>query len=156
MSDHTHSDTLKIEALLVRYATAIDTRQWDLFRSCFTENCNLDYGPIGHWDNREAVTQYMIQAHSGPSLHRLSNFAISVDGDRASARCYVDALVYGPKALGCANAIGYYEDTLILNAQGWQIDKRRFTAIRMKFLGLLFFIPSKLIMRLAALNARRW
>ena len=33
--------------VLVRYATGIDRRDWTQFRSCFTEDCQADYGDIG-------------------------------------------------------------------------------------------------------------
>lgn len=46
------SDIEQITAVLVRYATGIDSRDWNLFRTCFTEDCRLDYGPLGSWDNR--------------------------------------------------------------------------------------------------------
>lgn len=35
--------------LLIRYATGIDTRNWDLLRSCFTDDCEADYGDVGQW-----------------------------------------------------------------------------------------------------------
>ncbi len=36
-----------IAEVLVRYATGIDRRDWALLRSCFTDDCEADYG-----DNR--------------------------------------------------------------------------------------------------------
>ena len=40
----------EISAVLVRYASGIDRREWDLFRSCFTPDCAIDYGEIGAWN----------------------------------------------------------------------------------------------------------
>ena len=97
----------------------------------------------------------MIAAHSGPSLHRLSNFVINIDGDRATARTYVDALVFGPGGLGGAHAIGYYDDELVRRPDGWQITRRCHTSINMKFLGLLGIVPSWMTSRLAAFASRR-
>jgi len=45
--------------LLVRYATGIDRRDWSLFRTVFTDPCELDYGKIGTWDTVDAVTEFM-------------------------------------------------------------------------------------------------
>ena len=48
-------EVAQISAVLVRYATAIDSRDWELFRSCFTEDCRFDYGVIGIWSNRKPL-----------------------------------------------------------------------------------------------------
>lgn len=150
------SDTEQITAVLVRYATGIDSRDWALFRTCFTEDCRLDYGPLGSWDSRESVTRFMELSHSGPSLHRLSNFAITVEGGQARSRCYVDAVVYGPGGWGGARAIGYYDDVLVAGNEGWQIARRRHTGVSMRFLGVLGIIPSGIASRLAAMGSRRF
>ncbi|MGB3623641.1 nuclear transport factor 2 family protein [Ketobacter sp. MCCC 1A13808] len=149
------NDLEQISAVLVRYATGIDSRDWDLFRTCFTQDCQLDYGVIGRWNSCDEVTAYMIRAHSGPSLHRLSNFDIRIDGDRAWCRTYVDALVFGPGGIGSAHAIGYYDDELVRGADGWKIARRRHTSIRLKFLGLLSIIPSWMVLRVSAIASRR-
>ena len=39
------SDHDLITDVLVRYATGIDTRNWPLFRTCFTDDVQADYGP---------------------------------------------------------------------------------------------------------------
>ena len=40
-------DRQDIADVLLRYATGIDRRNWPLFRTAFTEDCELDYGEIG-------------------------------------------------------------------------------------------------------------
>lgn len=144
-----------ITNVLVRYATGIDSRDWSLFRTCFTEDCQLDYGALGGWHSREAVTRFMQMSHSGPSQHRLSNFVINIEGQQAWSRTYVDAVVLGPGGWGGANTIGYYDDELVHGIAGWQIARRRYTGVRMKFLGVLALIPAGLAMRLAAFGSRR-
>ena len=37
------SDELAIAALLNRYARAVDTKDWDLYRSVFTDDAHIDY-----------------------------------------------------------------------------------------------------------------
>src|SRR5579859_7068888 len=83
-------DRAAIEEVLVRYATGIDRRDWDVFRTCFTPGCRVDYGSLGAWVGVDAVTDYMARSHVpfGPTMHRMSNFAVAVDGDRATSRCY--------------------------------------------------------------------
>jgi hypothetical protein len=46
-----------IAEVLVRYATGIDRRDWDLFRSCFAADCLAEYEGIGTWESADAVTR---------------------------------------------------------------------------------------------------
>ena len=118
------TDRDEIVDVLVRYATGIDSRDWRLFRSCFSDDARFDYGGIGQWDTPEAITDYMRAAHSGPSMHRLSNFVIDIDGDRATSRTYVDAVVMGPKGFGAVENFGWYDDEWVRTPGGWRISFR--------------------------------
>ncbi|KPF84147.1 nuclear transport factor 2 family protein [Novosphingobium sp. AAP93] len=125
-------DERAISAVLISYATGIDQRDWPLFHSLFTPDCDADYGSFGKWHGANAITEYMKQAHAdlGATLHRISNIEIrSVDGG-VQSRCYVDALLCpihegGPLHRG----IGYYDDHLTRTANGWQIARRQFHAV---------------------------
>ena len=112
------NDRQDICDLLVRYATGIDRRDWSLFRTVFTDHCELDYGEIGTWDTVEAVTEFMQHAHaSGQTLHRMSNHAITLDDDRATARTYVDMIMVFDNKSG-VNAVGYYDDEIVRTDDG--------------------------------------
>jgi len=90
------SDHELITDVLVRYATGIDTKDWALFRTCFTDDVQADYGEgVGSWTDVDAITEYMTVMHRDmvDTKHMLSNFAIEVDGDRASASTYVHAVL---------------------------------------------------------------
>jgi hypothetical protein len=129
----TPTDERQIIAVLIRYATGIDRRDWPLFETCFTEDARTDYGPFGQWSSAAQITAFMQQAHAamGHTLHRLSNFVIAAQGPGAIARSYVDALLMpGPGGGDVHRGIGYYDDELILTAQGWRIKVRRFTAVQ--------------------------
>lgn len=126
------SDREDITEVLVRYATGIDRRDWPLFRTVFTDDCVLDYGEIGTWNGVDAVTEFMDQSHAmaGHTMHRLSNHAIAVDGDSATARTYIDGLIMAQDNNSGVNAIGFYDDELVRTPAGWRIAWRRFTAVR--------------------------
>ena len=78
------ADKAQIADVLIRYATGIDSKNWELFRTCWTDEVDLDYGEVGHFTDPDAITDLFAQSHNpmGPTYHRLSNFAIDVDGDR--------------------------------------------------------------------------
>jgi hypothetical protein len=130
-------DRQDISDVLIRYATGIDRRDWALFRTVFTEDCEIEYGGIGTWTGADAITEFMELAHGGAghTLHRLTNLAIAVDGDRAAARTYIDGLIIAADNTSGVNAIGYYDDDLVRTATGWQISHRRFTSVRVVMVG---------------------
>ncbi len=130
-------DRQDIADVLVRYATGIDRRDWSLFRTVFTDDCELDYGEIGAWQGVDAVTEFMQQAHAmaGHTMHRLTNQVIIVDGDTAQARTYVDALIMMGDNKSGVNGIGYYDDDIVRTDTGWRIARRRFTAVRVATVG---------------------
>jgi SnoaL-like domain len=121
----------EVAEVLVRYATGIDRRDWELFRSCFTEDCHADYGDIGVWQGAGAITEWMKESHAacGDTLHRISNEVVAPHDHGASSRCYVDALILGPDNTTGTQAIGYYDDVLVLRSDGWKIARRRFTLV---------------------------
>jgi 3-phenylpropionate/cinnamic acid dioxygenase small subunit len=130
-------DRQDISDVLVRYATGIDSRDWPLFRTVFTDDCELDYGEIGRWQGVDEVTDFMDKTHAmaGHTLHRLSNQVITVDGDEASARTYVDAVImFGDNQAG-VNAWGFYDDGIVRTSDGWRIARRRFTQVRVATFG---------------------
>jgi 3-phenylpropionate/cinnamic acid dioxygenase small subunit len=122
----------EIADLLVRYATGIDRRDWSLFRSCFTADCDADYGAIGRWYDVEGITAYMTTVHADCryTLHRITNISIdNLSEQTASTRSYVDALILGPEGSGGVRATGYYDDELVRADDGWRIARRRFTMV---------------------------
>jgi 3-phenylpropionate/cinnamic acid dioxygenase small subunit len=130
-------DRQDIAEVLLRYATGIDRRDWSVFRSAFTADCELDYGEIGTWNGVDAVTDFMEQSHAmaGHTMHRLTNQVITVNGDRAEARTYVDGLIMAADNGSGVNAVGFYDDDLVRSAEGWRITRRRFTPVRVSAVG---------------------
>jgi len=120
--------------VLVRYATGIDSKDWKLFRTCFTEDCQADYGEqIGVWDGVEAIADYMERTHPAAvrTLHRITNATVTPNGDRAVARSYVDVIFVVEATGGGAHAAGFYDDELVRTDKGWKIASRRYTMVHM-------------------------
>ncbi|QZT61632.1 nuclear transport factor 2 family protein [Mycolicibacterium austroafricanum] len=130
----TRDDRQEISDVLVRYATGIDTRDWPLFRTVFTDDCELDYGEIGTWRGVDAVVDFMTAAHemAGYTLHRITNQAATVDGDTATARAYIDALIMSQDNTSGVSAVGFYNDELVRTDTGWRIRRRTFTPVLLR------------------------
>ena len=129
------SDHDLITDVIVRYATGIDTKNWPLFRTCFTEDVQADYGQgVGSWSDVDGITEYMEVMHKDmlDTKHFLSNFAIDVSGDTASASTYVHAiLVVTDEPPMWYEPVGRYEDRLVRTTEGWRISHRIFHPTRM-------------------------
>jgi 3-phenylpropionate/cinnamic acid dioxygenase small subunit len=126
-----------IAEVLIRYATGIDRRDWDLFRTCFSDSCHVEYPGIGTWESSDAVTDFMTQAHAaaGQTMHRISNIAIDVAGETATARCYVDGVILAADGQSGHNPIGWYDDQLVHGPDGWRISQRVFTMAHFRAIG---------------------
>jgi 3-phenylpropionate/cinnamic acid dioxygenase small subunit len=122
----------------VRYATGIDRRDWDLFRSCLASDCLAEYEGIGTWESADAITDFMVTAHAGMghTMHRISNIAIDVhgDGDRAVARSYVDGILMAADGRSGFNPVGFYDDELVRTPDDWRIAHRTFTMVTFRTL----------------------
>ena len=132
------SSKQEIAEVLIRYATGIDRRDWDLFRSCFAADCLAEYDGIGTWESADAITDFMVAAHAGMghTMHRISNIAVDVqdDGDRAVARSSVDGILMSADGESGFNPIGFYDDELVHTSDGWRIAHRTFTMVTFRTL----------------------
>ena len=137
MSDDERADEHDIANVLVRYATGIDRRDWELFRTCFTEDVLAEYEGLDPWCSVEEITESMAASHAdmGHTMHRLSNLAITVDGDEATAHSYVDAILMAPDGQSGLNPRGFYDDELVRTPDGWRIAHRRFTSVHFGVIG---------------------
>jgi len=134
--DQTYRDRADITEVLIRYATGIDTRDWELFRSIWADDLDAEYGRgIGRFRGPAEITEFMMGSHArmGRTWHRLSNFVIHVDGDTATSRTYVHAVlnVDGEDPDAWMDVIGHYDDTLVRTSEGWKIRQRRCGKARM-------------------------
>ncbi len=124
------SDRIEINDLLVRYATAIDTQDWELLDTCFLPDADVDYVSSGGIAGKYPEIRTWLEkalALFTVTLHSLSNSEIQLDGDRAQGR----TLVSNPMCIRDAEGkqtiftvYAYYEDELVRTAEGWRIAKR--------------------------------
>lgn len=124
------SDRIEIDDLLIRYAKAIDTQDYELLDTCFLPDADVDYvssgGIAGKYPEVRTWLEKALSIFS-VTLHSLSNSEIELDGDRARGR----TLVTNPMCIrddagkqSIFTVYAYYEDELVRTPEGWRIAKR--------------------------------
>lgn len=121
-------DELDIQRVVADYAWACDNADWTLLRSIFTEDAHLDYsttgGPAGL---RDEVVAWLEESLSQvPVIHHVvSNFQITLDGDRADVRAMFHCSARLPGVEDMLITGGYYDEELVRTADGWKIQRLR-------------------------------
>ena len=134
MADHELQsliDRTAISDVVYRYATAVDTRDWPLYKSCFMENVEIDFSS---WNpeakaklSSDQWTQMVKEGVSGfeTTQHISSNHVHTIDGDRAVCVSYMQAEHFLKTDEGMKECTlgGYYTNDLIRTGDGWKISK---------------------------------
>ena len=126
MSTADIGDRLAISDVLIRYATALDGRDWELLASCFTDDATLDYDTSGTY-GRDAFVEHCRAglARMKATQHCVTNHVISTDGDRAHSTSYV--IAQHVRANDVTFTLGgTYSDDLVRAGTEWRIASRRF------------------------------
>ncbi|MFC4605437.1 nuclear transport factor 2 family protein [Rhodococcus kronopolitis] len=116
------SDRFEISDLLTRYAHAVDTKDWALYRTVFTTDAAIDYsatgGPSGGVEEVAAQLTTMLDLFTR-TQHFVSNISVEFDGDSARVRAmFFNPMVVKPgKQFFCG---GWYNHDLVRTADGWR------------------------------------
>ena len=121
-------DERDIVAVATRYCRALDTKNWTLLGEVFLADATADLGSPTRLVGLAAITGRIKAALSNldDSQHLVGNHEVTVRGDVASHRCYLQAQHVRSAAVGGPNYIvaGRYEDELVRTAAGWRITHR--------------------------------
>ncbi len=121
-------DERAIEALCIRYATALDTRDWALLATCFTPDAVAEYEGLPSSEGYDAIEKLCRDTLTplARSQHLLTNIHPEVAGDTATVSSYLQAQHVRPDAEGGPNFIiaGRYRDQLVRTADGWRLERR--------------------------------
>jgi len=123
-------DRAAISDVVNAYATAVDSRDWDLFRSLFTERLFLDFRSFHPSLYRELSVDELVGmtrliAGFDATQHLSANHVHRLAGDRATCISYVHAGHF-LKRDGQDHACflyGYYTYELARGSEGWKIDR---------------------------------
>jgi len=117
------ADRLAIGDWFSAYAKAVDERDWELWRSLFSDDATIDYTSAGGIaGDRETVAAWLAESMAmfEASQHLVSNIEVTVSGDEAAAR----AMFFNPMRFkgdgGFFTTGGWYNHDLIRTSEGWK------------------------------------
>lgn len=121
-------DEKAIVDVTIRYATALDTKDWQRLRECFTPDAVARYGVIADCAGVDAIIEQVSGGmdYLAQTQHILTNHVVLLDGDSATCVCYLQAQHLRDNAKPSWNFImaGQYSDSLVRTRDGWRISER--------------------------------
>lgn len=114
---------LEIQQQLANYATGVDEQDWELYKSVFTADADVDYSnslPL-RGTPEEIVAFFEPVFGAMPwTQHYITNVSCRFEGDE----CQVRAFFHNPCRLqgveGTSHHYGYYDHRFILTDAGWK------------------------------------
>lgn len=122
------SDEVEIAALFTRYCSAVDAKDWQLYRSMFTNDAHVDYSAAGLVVGTvDDAVEYLgrNQAAITVGMHYVTNVESRFDGDRADAIAMWFNAVRLSGATDTSFFGGRWHDELVRTPSGWRIQKLR-------------------------------
>lgn len=97
-------DREEISDVQLRYATAVDSRDWELFRTCFADEVEADYSSVfGTPPARLGADEFVamiapVMSTLTATQHMITNLAVTVEGENhATVVAYVRAIHHNAK-----------------------------------------------------------
>ncbi|UDY23745.1 nuclear transport factor 2 family protein [Nocardioides sp. Kera G14] len=115
-------DLEQIKQLKYRYVRLLDTKDWDGFSECFTEDATGDYAGLV-FANRSDLVDYMrTNLPAGIlTMHQVHHPEITVSGDEATGRWYLQDKVLSDAFRFALEGAAFYEDRYTRTPTGWRI-----------------------------------
>ena len=121
------ADRIAAEDLLTRYATAVDRRDWEQYRSIFTADAEIDYTSAGGIAGTvDEVVEFLSTSLElfKMTQHLVSNIDLEVNGESAT----VTAMFNNPMRLPGGDTWftgGWYHHDLVRTPDGWRSRRLR-------------------------------
>ncbi|WP_166875370.1 nuclear transport factor 2 family protein [Salinibacterium sp. ZJ450] len=130
-------DRSEIERVVYDYATGLDTKDWALWRSIFTDELQVKFRPaveaaftgLGQaWVSMTADEwvegRRDLFTGLATTQHQMTNPRITIDGDTATCIMYMQAIHFMPGKPDIEYTLGgYYVDDLVRTPEGWKLTR---------------------------------
>ena len=124
-------DRAEIHDVVVRYGWALDTKDWALLDTCFTDDAQVDYSsnPGGKAGPYREVRSWLQKVFSAFPMtqHLMTNVDVALQGDTARVRTMVTNPQGAATRAGPLHVFfvgGRYDDDFVRTADGWKIARR--------------------------------
>jgi hypothetical protein len=118
---------------MLRYAAAVDRKDWPLMATCFTTDCTGVWNGV-ELDGVDAIVTYINGAASlftvRNSMHMLTNVYVELDGDTATCETYAFSSLVGDSDGEIFLRLRglRYRDVLVRQGGDWLIKHRDLSA----------------------------
>jgi hypothetical protein len=140
------TDLAKLEAFLAitelkgRYCYTLDSKDWDGFAGCFTEDLVLDVtgsgGGVTHGRD-EAIKSVRASIEHAATSHQVHTPLITLNGDTADVIWAMqDRVVWGANPVNGVKALtgyGHYREHCVRKDGRWRIARQALTRLHMDF-----------------------
>ena len=125
------SDVREIIDVMNRYTAALDTRNWAMLEATMAPDGQADFGNlagVGILESPQALVDLCRGALQNlqATQHLQGNYVVEVDGDTATASCYLQANHFQEGLPGGDSFVVWakYRDDFVRTENGWKIKKR--------------------------------
>jgi hypothetical protein len=132
-------DESDLRDLIHRYAIGLDTRDWDLWRSVFTEDVVIDlsdYEPEPRPQRLpiDTYVRYTRRLFAGfdATQHFIATHRFTIDGDRATITAHMRAEHWLTSGQGTDRytMFGTYTDECVRTEEGWRVSAVKLSLLR--------------------------
>lgn len=124
-------DRNEIVQAIVNYGLAFDMQDWQLHRSVFTDEIEMDFSAsIGDGLTKMTADDWVegvkpFFANLEGTQHIAMPLIVRIDGDNAYVRSMLNATHHLPNSYGesLQTMVGYYDNWLVRTDKGWKISK---------------------------------
>jgi 3-phenylpropionate/cinnamic acid dioxygenase small subunit len=115
-------DKFEIIDIFNRYAIGVDTRNKEVYLSCFTDELLVNLTGENVENTAEGWTEQAFTSLSNfeKTQHIISNHMINIDGDTAEASAYLQAHHFTKD--NTFSVWGHYNHKLVRTPEGWRIN----------------------------------